>query len=205
MTEPAFDYRHLSIDERLQLVEDIWDSIAEEANVRADALPLSAAQVAELQRRIADADAHPDDGIPWEQVRAELMQRGGCRRASYFDRRRAPNFLRRATGTSRNASVSVLNLRRPSTPPSHELECIRSGIRKYGLASGARCSSTFHMACSTAYSHTQSRSSRSSIIDGTRRCGRHGLRYNDALQVQAQVSMGSAHDHARDWSRISPY
>ena len=77
MTEPAFDYRHLSIDERLQLVEDIWDSIAEEANVRADALPLSAAQVAELQRRIADADAHPDDGIPWEQVRAELMQRGG--------------------------------------------------------------------------------------------------------------------------------
>ena len=77
MTEPAFDYRHLSIDERLQLVEDIWDSIAEESNVRADALPLSAAQVAELQRRIADADAHPDDGIPWEQVRAELMQRGG--------------------------------------------------------------------------------------------------------------------------------
>ena len=77
MTEPAFDYRTLSIDERLQLVEELWDSIAEEANIRADALPLSAAQVAELQRRIAEADAHPDDGIPWEKVRAELMQRGG--------------------------------------------------------------------------------------------------------------------------------
>lgn len=76
MTEPAFDYRHLSIDERLQLVEDIWDSIADEANVRPDSLPLSPAHVAELRRRLADADAHPDDGIPWEQLRTELMQRG---------------------------------------------------------------------------------------------------------------------------------
>ena len=77
MAEPAFDYRHLSIDERVQLVEDIWDSIAEDANVRAEALPLNAAQIAELERRIADADAHPDDGIPWEKVRAELLERGG--------------------------------------------------------------------------------------------------------------------------------
>ena len=77
MAQPAFDYRHLSIDERLQLVEDIWDSIAQEANVRAEALLLSPAQMAELERRIADADAHPDDGIPWEQVRAELLERGG--------------------------------------------------------------------------------------------------------------------------------
>ena len=77
MAAPAFDYRHLSIDERLRLVGDIWDSIAEEANVRADALPLSPAQVDELQRRVADADAHPDEGIPWEHLRAELMQRGG--------------------------------------------------------------------------------------------------------------------------------
>lgn len=29
MGEPAFDYRGLIIAERLQLVEDIWDSIAE--------------------------------------------------------------------------------------------------------------------------------------------------------------------------------
>ena len=77
MGEPAFDYRHLSLDERLQLVEDIWDSIAQDANVRADVLPVSEAQRAELLRRVADADAHPDDGIPWEQVRSELFQRGG--------------------------------------------------------------------------------------------------------------------------------
>lgn len=76
MAQPAFDYRHLSIDERLKLVEDIRDSIAEEANVRAEALPLSPAQIAELERS-ADADAHPDDGIPWEEVRKELLERGG--------------------------------------------------------------------------------------------------------------------------------
>jgi putative addiction module component (TIGR02574 family) len=76
MAAPSFDYRRLSIDERLQLVEDIWDSIAAEANVRADALPLTSAQIAELDRRVAEADAHPEEGIPWEQVRAELLQRG---------------------------------------------------------------------------------------------------------------------------------
>ncbi|MEO8336316.1 MAG: addiction module protein [bacterium] len=77
MGEPAFDYRALPIEERLRLVEDIWDSIAEEANVNPDVLPLTDAQRAELDRRIAEADAHPEDTIPWEQVRAELFKRGG--------------------------------------------------------------------------------------------------------------------------------
>ena len=76
MGEPAFDYRRLSLDERLQLVEDIWDSIAQDANVRADALPISEAQRVELLRRVADADAHPDEGIPWEQ---DQLRRGGDR------------------------------------------------------------------------------------------------------------------------------
>lgn len=59
MREPAFNYRALPIEERLRLVEDIWDSIAEEANATPDVLPLTDAQCAELDRRIADADAHP--------------------------------------------------------------------------------------------------------------------------------------------------
>ena len=40
MTKPAFDYRSLSVDERLQLVGDIWDSIAEEAHTRPEVRPL---------------------------------------------------------------------------------------------------------------------------------------------------------------------
>ncbi len=76
MGEPAFNYRDLPIDERLQLVEDIWDSIAQEANVRAERLPLSEAQRTELRQRIESADAHPDDAIPWDAVREELFKRG---------------------------------------------------------------------------------------------------------------------------------
>ena len=77
MGQPAFDYRQLPLAERVQLVEDIWDSIAQEANVRVDALPLTEAQRAELLRRVADADAHPEDHVPWEQIRTELFKRGG--------------------------------------------------------------------------------------------------------------------------------
>jgi len=33
---PAFDYRSLSVAGRLQLVGDIWNSIADEANIAAD-------------------------------------------------------------------------------------------------------------------------------------------------------------------------
>ena len=77
MGQPAFNYRDLPIDERLQLVEDIWDSIAEEANARPSSLPLSDAQRAELDRRVADADAHPEASVPWETVRDELFKRGG--------------------------------------------------------------------------------------------------------------------------------
>jgi putative addiction module component (TIGR02574 family) len=77
MGEPAFDYRKLSLDERVKLVEDIWGSIAQEANVRADALPLSDAQRAELDRRMLDADGHPDERVPWDQIRSELFKRGG--------------------------------------------------------------------------------------------------------------------------------
>ena len=77
MTKPAPDYRHLPIAERVQLVEDIWDSIAEEANADANALPLTEAQRAELDRRVADADAYPEAAIPWAQVREELFKRDG--------------------------------------------------------------------------------------------------------------------------------
>jgi putative addiction module component (TIGR02574 family) len=77
MAQPAFNYRDLPIPERVQLVEDIWDSIAQEANARAEALPLTERQRAEIERRVADADAHPDAGVGWETVRDELFRRGG--------------------------------------------------------------------------------------------------------------------------------
>lgn len=65
------EYMKLSVSERLQLVEDIWDSI--DAEAPDDALGLSEAQKAELHRRVAEHQADPSSSIPWEQVRAKLF------------------------------------------------------------------------------------------------------------------------------------
>ena len=75
MTKPAFDYRSLSVDERLQLVGDIWDSIAEEAHTRPEVLPLSEAQKTELDRRLAEYDANPSSGIPMDQAIDRIRER----------------------------------------------------------------------------------------------------------------------------------
>lgn len=73
MASPAFDYRQLSIAERLQLVEDIWDSIAQDAD--ADRLPLTDEQKALLDKRLAEFEADPNSGTPWPEVRARLLDR----------------------------------------------------------------------------------------------------------------------------------
>ena len=39
--------------------------------------PLSEAKRCELDRRIADADANPDDGVPWAEVEAAALARFG--------------------------------------------------------------------------------------------------------------------------------
>ncbi len=64
------EYMNLSVSERIQLVEDIWDSIAAEAPERVE---LSQAQKAELHRRVAAHRADPSTAIPWEQVRSKLF------------------------------------------------------------------------------------------------------------------------------------
>jgi putative addiction module component (TIGR02574 family) len=63
----------LPIEERLALVEEIWDSIAADSA----AVPLTEAQRAELQKRIEEDDAHPDDLTSWEQIKASTLSRLG--------------------------------------------------------------------------------------------------------------------------------
>jgi len=71
MHDIAADYMKLSISERIQLVEDIWDSIALEAP---DSFELSEDQKADLHRRAAAHHADPASAIPWEQVRIKLFR-----------------------------------------------------------------------------------------------------------------------------------
>jgi putative addiction module component (TIGR02574 family) len=58
----------LSVSERIQLVEEIWDSIA----AHPERLPVTGAQKAELDRRLADYRANPGQGRTWEEVRDSL-------------------------------------------------------------------------------------------------------------------------------------
>ena len=71
MPDAAFDFSKLSIAERIQLAEDLWDSIPAEG---AD-IDLTEAQKAELDRRLEDLERNPDAGEPWEVVRARLVER----------------------------------------------------------------------------------------------------------------------------------
>jgi putative addiction module component (TIGR02574 family) len=63
------DIRSLPVPERVQLIEQIWDSIIEDERE----FKLTDAQKAELDRRIAAHDASPDRGQPWEIVRRRLL------------------------------------------------------------------------------------------------------------------------------------
>ena len=64
------EYVKLSVPERIQLVEDIWDSIAEVP----EELPLTAAQQAELDRRLDAYHSNPEEGAPWEYVREAIRR-----------------------------------------------------------------------------------------------------------------------------------
>jgi putative addiction module component (TIGR02574 family) len=61
----------LPVEERLTLVEDIWDSIAADSAV----LPLTDSQRAELDRRLAEHETNPDDVVPWEEVKDSITRR----------------------------------------------------------------------------------------------------------------------------------
>jgi len=71
MNVPLDELLKLSVPERIQLAEDLWDSIASEP----EALPLTDAQRSEIERRLAEHARDPEAAIPWEEVRARLRQR----------------------------------------------------------------------------------------------------------------------------------
>jgi putative addiction module component (TIGR02574 family) len=61
----------LMVEQRLALVEELWDSIAESG---AD-VPMSEARRAELDHRLAEHEAQPDDVVSWEDVKASIVPR----------------------------------------------------------------------------------------------------------------------------------
>lgn len=65
--------RKLSVNEQIELVEALWDHIVKQNAVP----PMTQSQRAELDRRIADHEKHPDDVISWDDVKAEAFKRIG--------------------------------------------------------------------------------------------------------------------------------
>ena len=61
----------LSVEDRLALVHEIWDSIP----VEPGRTYLSDAQRHELEHRLAEHAANPTDVVPWEQVKADAVAR----------------------------------------------------------------------------------------------------------------------------------
>lgn len=71
ITTTLKDITSLSIEDRIDLVQAIWDSIAAE-----QAYPdLTEAQQQEIDRRIADHEANPDNVLTWEEIKASLKKR----------------------------------------------------------------------------------------------------------------------------------
>ena len=59
----------LSPDDRLQLIEALWETLSEED------IPVTREERALLDARLADLDANPADQSPWSEVRARLQRR----------------------------------------------------------------------------------------------------------------------------------
>jgi len=71
MSTRTAEILELSVAERIQIVEDIWDSIA----AVPEAVPLTQEQKKELDRRLEAYHLNPDAGSPWAEVQKRIRDR----------------------------------------------------------------------------------------------------------------------------------
>ncbi len=68
MGKTAFDFSHMNAEERVQLAEELWNSLAE----MEEAFPLTEAQAEELDRRREAYRQDRDPGMPWAEALREI-------------------------------------------------------------------------------------------------------------------------------------
>ncbi len=72
---PEFqDLEKLPLAERLQLVEDLWDSIAQ---TQGEDLPVPEWQKAELTRRKEEYARNPQSAKPWSEIKRSILESKG--------------------------------------------------------------------------------------------------------------------------------
>ena len=70
---PPPGFEDLSVDEKIEYVQSLWDHIASDA----EAVPLTDWQKQLLDERLKDLEQSPDSGVPWPQVRAGILRKLG--------------------------------------------------------------------------------------------------------------------------------
>lgn len=70
MATPILDFSHLTPEERIELAEQLWDSLDPQS------IATTADQVAELRRRRADLSSDGNVGEPGDQVLDDIAERG---------------------------------------------------------------------------------------------------------------------------------
>jgi putative addiction module component (TIGR02574 family) len=63
----------LPLSDRIKLVEDIWNSIADEP--KPDPFPLTKEQERELDRRLALMKKNPNRALPWAEAKRRILER----------------------------------------------------------------------------------------------------------------------------------
>jgi putative addiction module component (TIGR02574 family) len=71
MSVPSIDITALSAEERLDLLERLWDSLTPTP----EAVPLTEAQRAELDRRLDDLDREGPVGVAWDEMLDRVRNR----------------------------------------------------------------------------------------------------------------------------------
>ena len=72
MSKRGLDITSLTPEERLDLLEELWDSLGATPEV----IPLTEAQRTELDRRLDDLEREGPVGIPWDEVLGRIRGRG---------------------------------------------------------------------------------------------------------------------------------
>ncbi len=71
MARPAVDINRLTRDEKLELIDELWESLSQDP----DALPLTDGQREELDRRLDELEAEGAVGISWDEVVSRIRSR----------------------------------------------------------------------------------------------------------------------------------
>ena len=68
---PALDITELSRDEKLELLDRLWESLGQDP----EALPMTSSQREELDRRLDELEDEGPAGLSWDEVVAQARAR----------------------------------------------------------------------------------------------------------------------------------